>query len=219
MAEIFALEDANYKLKNETDGKIILSELHPLFFLGISAKRYAEFNRNSKRITLRKLSAHGAGDVATPASYKSDIEHFAAPVNKKTGERYYGAIAKGAAARLVCDMWHVAVRHFEKNTPHKIDACVKELPGLDAPQMTQITLSSSHLMNVYASLPHKRGFQFFTVFPEPTALGAGADYVRVDHRKALTNTSLYASIDRKGLGSGDNSTMEGKRRGPLSPRQ
>ena len=178
-----------------------MSELHPLFFLGISAKRYAEFNRDSKRITLRKLSAHGAGDVATPASYKSDIEHFAAPVNKKTGERYYGAIAKGAAARLVCDMWHVAVRHFEKNTPHKIDACVKELPGLDAPQMTQITLSSSHLMNVYASLPHKRGFQFFTVFPEPTALGAGADYVRVDHRKALTNTSLYASIDRKGLGS------------------
>ena len=122
---IFALEDANFALRDDTSGKIT-AELQPLYCLAISAKRYAEFNRTPKGIILRKVSAHGLGDVAMPANYNSGIEHIAAPFDTKKGARDYSAIAHGSAAKLVCDMWHIAIRQFEKNTPHKIDARIRK---------------------------------------------------------------------------------------------
>ena len=84
---LFALEDANYRLKDDTSGKVS-KILEPLYCLVISAKRYALFNIVENETVVRKISAHGLGGLRKikdydPASHKLTApDHIAAPVGK-----------------------------------------------------------------------------------------------------------------------------------------
>ena len=61
---LFKLEKTkNYRIK---DGKLT-AEISPLYFFGISAKRYALFNTDKNgQITIRKASRHGLGHLMAP---------------------------------------------------------------------------------------------------------------------------------------------------------
>ena len=67
---LFALEDVNFRLKDEVSGKTLKGVFEPLFCLAVSAKRYAlaNFGPNCE-IIIRKASAHGLGDVMEPREY------------------------------------------------------------------------------------------------------------------------------------------------------
>lgn len=84
---LFALEDVNYRLCDDTSGKIV-EDFETLYCLAISAKRYALFNIIDNQTVMRKISAHGLGglrhiDTYDPSAHKlTKLEHVAAPVNK-----------------------------------------------------------------------------------------------------------------------------------------
>jgi hypothetical protein len=205
---LFALEDVNYRLRDDTSGKVS-KELEPLFCLAISAKRYVLFNVINNQTVLRKISGHGLGGLRRikdydPSAHKlTKPEHIAAPLDKDTGKRDYREIAHGSTARLLCDIWRIAVDCFRAGKQSEIDNIIGSLPQLQIPQYSQITLSSTHLLKLYPNLPNMRGFQFFVSFPAPkcppgldTKYIAGVPY---DDHKALCGTTLYASIPAEGV--------------------
>lgn len=119
------------------------------------------------------------------------------------GVRNYGALVHGSTPRMLCDIWRIVVDCFRNGTQDKIDDIISALPQLDTPQYTQLTLSSSHLMELYPNLPNRRGFQFFATFPAPKCR-VESKYVRgapFDEHKALCGTTLYASVPPEGVTS------------------
>jgi hypothetical protein len=67
------------------------------------------------------------------------------------------------------------------------------LDGLRSPQITQESLSSSHLMKNYSHLPYMRGFQFFARFSVASDIGRHIYEARKDERDALLGTTLYTA--------------------------
>jgi hypothetical protein len=130
-------------------------------------------------------------------------EHVAAPLNEKPGKRNYRDLAHGSTARLLCDIWRIAVDCFRTGKQAEIDKIIGGLPQLQTPQYTQITLSSTHLLKLYPNLPNMRGFQFFVSFPAPRCPpGLDTKYIKdapFDDHKALCNTTLYASVPPEGV--------------------
>jgi hypothetical protein len=116
-APLFALEDVNYKLLDDTSGKIGKA-FEPLYCLAISAKLYALFNIVDNQTVIRKISAHGLGGLRQLKNYepaKSKLtkpDHVAAPLDKETEKRNYGDLAHGSTARLLCDIWRIAIDCF-----------------------------------------------------------------------------------------------------------
>lgn len=206
---IFNHEKANFKLKDQISGKVT-DEFEPLYCLAISAKRYVLYNRTAEGIVIRKASAHGLGDVSLPIDYihghprPSPLkdEHIAAPVDLETGNRRYGAVVNGAGARLFLDMWKIAIEQFEAGIPENIDRIIAELPGMNAPQVSQTSLSTSHIWDNYRGLPNRRPFQFFMTLPPPVGLFGEItpneqEPVRFDERRGLLNSSLYATFTKE----------------------
>ncbi len=202
---IFALEDVNFRLKNDTSGKVQEGVFEPLHCLVVSSKRYALFNRGyCGEIIMRKASAHGLGDVGLPQDYnplssqRTCAEHIAAPLGKNDrGEpvRQYGDLAQGAGARFFLDIWRIAIEQFERGEPERIDEIIGGLEGLNRPQFTQQSLSTRNAWLTYENLPNKRPFMFFGVLPALRPDYFPAETVRGDELKALQSTSLYASLD------------------------
>lgn len=216
---LFALEDVNYRLRDEISGKVT-RELEPLFCLAISAKRYAMFNiappskkyPNGQTI-VRKISGHGTGHLRRLDNYDPSLhpltrpEHIAAPLDEKTGKRKYGDTAHGSTPRMLCDIWRIVIDCFRefpggaKKALDKAEGILARLPQLQAIQYTQMTLSSIHLLKLFPNLPNKRGFQFFAVFPEPQCTVRSQDVLSVplDQHQALCGTTLYASVPKGGV--------------------
>jgi hypothetical protein len=82
---LFALEDVNYKLRDDTSGKVDKNIFEPLYCLAISAKRYVLFNIVNNQTLIRKISGHGLGGLRqikyyNPKLHKLTVpEHIAAP--------------------------------------------------------------------------------------------------------------------------------------------
>jgi hypothetical protein len=79
---LFAVEDVNYKLRDDTSGKVG-KELEPLFCLVISAKRYVLFNVGlpSKKYPkgetiIRKISGHGLGHLRRIDDYDPSLHQL-----------------------------------------------------------------------------------------------------------------------------------------------
>jgi hypothetical protein len=128
-------------------------------------------------------------------------EHIAAPIDPDAGKRNYGALVHGPSPRMLCDIWRIVIGCFLEGKQNKIDEIISVLPQLQVPQYTQLTLSSSHLMNLYPKLPGRRGFQFFSTFPTPKC-EVDSRYVKeapFDEHKALCKTTLYASVPEGGV--------------------
>src|SRR5580704_1909223 len=117
----------------------------PLYCLAISAKRYALFNIVDNQTVIRKISAHGLGGLRQLKNYeptKSKLtkpDHVAAPLDKETEKRNYGDLAHGSTARLLCDIWRIAIDCFRTGRQSEIDAIIDKLPQLQVPQYSQIT--------------------------------------------------------------------------------
>jgi hypothetical protein len=99
------------------------NKMEPLYFLGISPKRYALANFIDGKWVIRKASAHGAATISQPEHYdppaypETAAEHIAAPLKEcrdRPGEFYrdYRALTDGRAPRLMLDLWRLAFDLF-----------------------------------------------------------------------------------------------------------
>lgn len=140
--DLFEVEDAN-----EWEGR-----LEPLYFIGVSAKRYVLYNRLPDRtFRIRKFSSHGAGLYGRVEGYSSppDVPEPHADVHKLGGHRW------------LYDLWYRATRSVESgNTRHYVDS-----PALDIPARHRVTCSTHHLLRTYGDIPGLRPYSFFEVLP------------------------------------------------------
>jgi hypothetical protein len=142
----------------------------PLYFLGVSAKRYALYNRLAGgTYRIRKFSSHGVGTWKSREGYVSPT-HLPAPcdrVHKLGGERWH------------YDLWYDAIRAIDGGTlpngqPVARDErgvpqyAVPDSPWLDAPAFHQATISTWKLYETYQQVPGIRPFSFITVLPPLT---------------------------------------------------
>jgi hypothetical protein len=89
------------------------SESVPLYFLGISAKRYALFNlRKSGEIIIRKASAHGLGHLIAPYSENEAPNSIPAPLVP---------LAEIGVERWQYDLWHQIIRVALDGHPDQVD--------------------------------------------------------------------------------------------------
>jgi hypothetical protein len=201
---LFALEDVNYKLRDDKSGKTT-KEFEPLYCFAISAKRYVLFNigapskkypkgeEGSKRVPverangpldgaesrrgeearrgslgegtygpldkdagqrgetiLRKISGHGLGGLRQlkdydPSAHKLTApEHIAAPLNEKTGKRNYRDLAHGSTARLLCDIWRIAVDCCRAGKEAEIDKIIGGLAQLQHDAICKCAAGGCH---------------------------------------------------------------------------
>ena len=203
---LFALEDVNFRLKDDVSGKTLKGVFEPLFCLAVSAKRYALANYGSDgEIIIRKASAHGLGDVIEPPRYNSLAsahtrdEHVAAALSIENKTRAYGDICPGKASRLPPDLWRIAFDQFRRGSPETIDDIVAGLSGMDAPQIGQQALSTRNAWLTYETLPNKRPFMFFNVLPPLRESYFPDPEISAAERRTLASTSLYAAADPNGF--------------------
>jgi hypothetical protein len=167
--ELLQFEDCNF----------VKSELHPLYGIAVSAKRYALFNdaepESGFRYHLRKASRHGLGHVVQPDGYQSRL-----PTP--------GYEADLGVPRFVHDLWHDAIPDIENGETH-----TPQNAGLDAPLLMQATVATPTILRNYEKIPGIRPFSFFTVLPH--VLKSELDDLTEQERgkwQPLTETSFYA---------------------------
>jgi hypothetical protein len=157
---IFEDEDVN-----EWEGKP-----EPVSFLGISAKRYALYNRLADGMyRIRKFSSHGVGTWKSRAGYVSP-PHIPEPcddVYKLGGERWhydlcYEAIRAIDGGRLPDG---VPLPRDTRGVPQYV---VPDSEWLNTPAFHQVTISTAQLLRDYRDVPNIRPFSFITVLPALT---------------------------------------------------
>jgi hypothetical protein len=170
--DILRFEKVNYRNGKRLDG------MEPLYGVAISAKRYGLYNRVSEPlegarhlrnsegdywIRLRKVSAHGTGDVAQPgevddadeqedaestddsvlvqpSSYRSIVRYLDGDNKKTTRKNKLRIVANAKAADLLIDLAQRFVESMEGGGPLNFS----EL-ALDTPHFWQVALASSHI--------------------------------------------------------------------------
>lgn len=105
-------------------------QLHPLYVLPISAKRYVAFNKdNNNRPIIRKASTHGVGQYMAP--YKAeDAPAFIPPPSYKLKD----------VDRWEYDLWYVISQAALDGDLNKLDFA--RLPGFNKPAACQYTATS-----------------------------------------------------------------------------
>lgn len=76
-ADIFEMEPQNYEPKDwskPTDDEVNKEKPIPLWFYGISAKRYVLYNMLDGKKVIRKYSLHGMGHIKNPFKKDEDNE-------------------------------------------------------------------------------------------------------------------------------------------------
>jgi len=148
-------------------------EYEPLYFIGVSAKRYVMFNRlKDGTYRIRKFSSHGMGGLAKP--YRDDTSPFAQiPEPHKN-------VSDLGGARWTYDLWYSFIDALEhghdlydwayqgrKMFPDKWGVPVFNctMPELRVPAYHQVTVSTAHLYNQFKTLPYHRPFNFFVLLP------------------------------------------------------
>ena len=156
----------------------------PLYFLGVSDKRYVLYNlyeddagpirREGKRynVRIRKFSSHGQGTYAPLKDYLSPV-HIPEPCEKNTkGEP---DSSKLGGQRWSYDLWYDAIVAFETDVvPRSANGSPlyevnPQHPWLQKPAFLQTTLSTWDLLTRYSSSYRGhllvRPFSFFTLLP------------------------------------------------------
>lgn len=140
---VFNIEDVNFRIKREGDGNVVRNEkgkvkldkgcVEPLFFFGVSAKRYALANRTADgEWIIRKASGHGLAHIAAPQYRTAKPLHPAASfeVEKdETSPSWFGVrgvwkegeLCHGRNPRLFCDLWRLAFEKAEGCAPEDRD--------------------------------------------------------------------------------------------------
>lgn len=122
----------------------------PLYCIGISAKRYALYNRTETGYRLRKFSSHGTGGWMKPAAYASTTPEPCENVYKLGGHRW------------MYDLWYSAIEQIERG---ELRVSVGTLPILSEPALTRVTVSTTGLLKRFKGIPGIRPFSFMTLLP------------------------------------------------------
>lgn len=189
----------------------------PLYFLGVSAKRYVLYNRvadGSYRI--RKFSSHGLGALNQPYA---DHSSKAGTPEPSTNVHELGG------PRWVYDLWYHFIAAWEAGSypdgsalPSDEDGCFYQPvdSSLKLPAFHRVTNATAHLNQQFSKIPDMRPFNFFTVLPAlPMGLALFWREIRLQqqwaklsdeeirHRRALyddlakTQTPFYAPYARR----------------------
>ena len=166
---LLQIEDVNYP------GGKSGGEFEPLFALAISAKRYALFNLVSFETVfgrapqkgepanyplLRKMSAHGTGQLTEPDGYQPITSK--PPMEKGLRRGQDGKLTgkplgnRAAADQLLTDVWRQAI--IATLAGREIDV---RHPQLNVPIISDVTLGSKGMWNRFKHLPDRRPFMFF----------------------------------------------------------
>jgi len=142
-------------------------EPEPLSFLGISAKRYALYNRlPDGTYRIRKFSSHGVGTWNSRDGYTSP-SHVPNP---------YGDVHELGGERWHYDLWHDAIHAIDTGTlPNDLPLSrdgqdvpqytVPDSDWLNTPAFYRVTISTAHQLRTYQHVPDIRPFSFLTVLP------------------------------------------------------
>lgn len=132
---ILKLEDANYELGSNSE------KLIPLYFIGISAKRYVLFNLGeNNEIIIRKASAHGLGHLIPPYSESEAPKSIPAPK--------LPLIIIGVD-RWQYDLWHQIILATIEGHPDQID--LDYHPNLKLPAASRYAATTPALLNWFKS--------------------------------------------------------------------
>jgi hypothetical protein len=154
--ENFALRDGK-----ETD------TLEPLYFLGISAKRYVLFNIGSDgKPILRKASAHGLGHLEQLYGEEEAPKSIPAPVVK---------LSDVGVARWQYDLWY---RIAEAALAGKLrELRFDDLPGFNRPAMASYTAATGHMAGWFCAYnegkPYREQVRPFGFFISPVIASDG----------------------------------------------
>jgi hypothetical protein len=224
---VFNIENVNFKIKRDGCGDIVRNKkgsvtldkdcVEPLFFFGVSAKRYALANRSdSGEWIIRKASGHGLAHITAPCYASERPLHPAAPFVVEREEssplRFgvkdvwrEGELCHGRNPRLFCDLWRLAFEKTEAYTPEDGDFegylraelrdAVGAMPGLEQRQMLQTAVSSRDEWLALQKLPALRAFMFFNMLPKPESdvSFSAEDFGTNKLREDLLKTSFYTS--------------------------
>ena len=189
------IEDQNYRPKT--------GELRPLYCVAVSAKRYALYNvmagqderapgssANLGRYHIRKFSAHGLPDITEPKDYKPVAPD---PIDDEW--------EREGCRRYQYDLWRAAIDALERGE-REIEIA---LPGLDVPQLQQVTVGTPHTAREVSAIPNLRPFSFFTALPELQkvkfiAMPHGTER---DAAMALTKTRFYTAFTKSFADTGN----------------
>lgn len=132
---ILKLEDANFEIGDNS------RRLIPLYFIGISAKRYVLFNLGeNNEIIIRKASGHGTGHLIPPYSESEAPKSIPAP---KTPLRIIGI------DRWQYDLWHQIILAAIEGHPDKID--LDYHPNLKLPAASRYAATTPALLHWFKS--------------------------------------------------------------------
>jgi hypothetical protein len=141
--------------------------------------------------------------VTLPAGYQAQFDHVAAP--RVQDRRAHSRLVAGSAAPLFLDMWVAAIKELDaQGDLDATDKTVAGFIGLDAPQHSQMSLSTRDAWLHYQALPNRRAFQFMTTLPPPIldifkdakGLGLTPDKILMSELNEAQSTSLYTSFSR-----------------------
>lgn len=153
--KVLEIEDVNYRWDDKTN-TIDKGVLQPLYFVGVSAKRYAVYNRlDDGSYRIRKFTSHGLGGFYAPyannASPYPDIPNPHKAVHEMGGKRW------------AYDLWYRFIAFVDgENNP-----LLYRLRGgeLNIPAYHQASLTTYALYRQFQSIPGVRPFGFFSVLP------------------------------------------------------
>lgn len=175
--QLLKLEDENYRIR---DGKLI-PEVAPLYFFGISAKRYALFNIDENgRIAIRKASGHGLGHLIAPYREPDATKSILAPILP---------LSKIGVDRWQHDIWHQIIRAALDGHPNQIN--LDYHPALNLPAASRYAATTPPLQKWFKQfnlprhyLDQVRPFGFMMAFQAwPTAI-LNAGKVSISEKRA-----------------------------------
>ncbi len=227
---VFNIEDMNFKIRQNGAGGIIRNAkggveldkgcIEPLFFFGVSAKRYALANRsNGPGWIIRKASGHGLAHITASNYHSKKQVHPAAPFEVERNQASplwfgiqgvwrEGELCHGRNPRLFCDLWRIAFEKtdgytskdgdFEGYLRGEMRDALSKLSGLEQEQMLQTAVSTRDEWLTLQKLPAIRAFMFFNMLPKPEgdAFFSAEDFETKKSRDDLLKTSFYTSGGR-----------------------
>ncbi len=168
---ILKIEKVNY----DDNDKLV-----PLYFLGVSSKRYVLWQETEEgKIRIVKFSSHALGGLYKPyEDTKSPFTDIPEP---------YKDVQELGGARWVYDLWYRFIYGFKHNvdldgvSPLKRDPktdepqfTITQLPQLQIPRFYKLTLSTWNLYETYAKREGREGiaalrpFNFISILPSHT---------------------------------------------------
>ncbi len=228
---ILRFEKVNYRNGKEADG------FEPLYGIAVSAKRYVLYNRvrellkgagriksgdGAYWIRLRKVSAHGTGDVAQPGdymdaediaengddggasadvkliqpqTYNPHVSYLDGNDKEQTRKNKSRIVANARAADLLIDLAQHAVESIEQGK--RLDFTKL---AIDTPHFWQISLATAHTWKAYGERIGARPFGFATFVPSPGKSYSGRealDHATFDAVRQELRSSYYAPFTRE----------------------